>query len=63
MGDGLTIGKLAQQAGVNIQTIRYYQRRGLLEEPAKPLAAYRRYSVDTVRRVRFIKRATSGLHS
>ncbi len=33
----LTIGKLAQAAGVNVETIRYYQRRGLLEEPTKPL--------------------------
>ncbi len=33
----LTIGKLADAAGVNIETIRYYQRRGLLDEPPKPL--------------------------
>jgi MerR family mercuric resistance operon transcriptional regulator len=53
----LTIGKLAVAAGVNIETIRYYQRRDLLDEPAKPLGGHRRYSTETVRRVRFIKRA------
>ncbi len=53
----LTIGKLAEAAGVNIETIRYYQRLGLLEEPAKPLGGHRRYTVSDARRVRFIKRA------
>lgn len=53
----LTIGKLADAAGVNIETIRYYQRRGLLDEPPKPLGGHRRYSGDQVKRVRFIKRA------
>ncbi|MDE1900996.1 MAG: Hg(II)-responsive transcriptional regulator [Alphaproteobacteria bacterium] len=53
----LTIGSLAQAAGVNIATIRYYQRRGLLEEPDRPLRGYRRYPVDMAKRVRFIKRA------
>lgn len=53
----LTIGKLAEEAGVNIETIRYYQRRGLLDEPAKPLGGHRRYSVEQAKRLRFIKRA------
>ncbi|WP_428623093.1 Hg(II)-responsive transcriptional regulator [Sedimenticola sp.] len=53
----LTIGKLAQAAGVNIETIRYYQRRGLLDIPAKPLGGHRRYSAEHTKRVRFIKRA------
>jgi|SRR5882724_1808269 len=53
----LTIGKLADAAGVNVETIRYYQRRGLLEEPAKPLGGHRRYSTQISKRVRFIKRA------
>jgi MerR family mercuric resistance operon transcriptional regulator len=57
MRGDLTIGKLAEQAGVNVETIRYYQRRGLLDEPKKPLDGYRRYSSDTTKRVRFIKRA------
>lgn len=57
MATDLTIGKLAKSAGVNIETIRYYQRRGLLDEPPKPLGGHRRYSADQTRRVRFIKRA------
>jgi MerR family mercuric resistance operon transcriptional regulator len=57
MSGELTIGQLAQTAGVNVETIRYYQRRGLLDEPDKPLGGHRRYSADAVKRVRFIKRA------
>ena len=57
MATELTIGKLADAAGVNVETIRYYQRRGLLEEPPKPLGGHRRYSADQIKRVRFIKRA------
>lgn len=53
----LTIGKLADAAGVNIETIRYYQRRGLLDEPPKPLGGHRRYAPEQAKRVRFIKRA------
>src|SRR5579863_2004932 len=57
MAADLTIGKLASAAGVNLETIRYYQRRGLLEEPAKPYGGHRRYPAGVVKRVRFIKRA------
>ncbi|MBI3146110.1 MAG: Hg(II)-responsive transcriptional regulator [Pseudogulbenkiania sp.] len=57
MADELTIGRLAAAAGVNVETIRYYQRRGLLDQPDKPLGAYRRYPAEVVQRVRFIKRA------
>lgn len=53
----LTIGGLADEAGVNVETIRYYQRRGLIPEPDKPVNGHRRYSADAVKRVRFIKRA------
>ena len=53
----LTIGRLADEAGVNVETIRYYQRRGLMPEPAKPSSGQRRYTADAVRRLRFIKRA------
>jgi MerR family mercuric resistance operon transcriptional regulator len=53
----LTIGKLAERAGVNVETIRYYQRRGLLDEPKKPLGGYRHYAADVAKRVRFIRRA------
>ena len=57
MAEELTIGLLARAAEVNVETIRYYQRRGLLEEPVKPPRGRRRYSGVAVRRVRFIKRA------
>jgi MerR family transcriptional regulator, mercuric resistance operon regulatory protein len=57
VSEELTIGKLAQRAGVNIQTIRYYQRRGLMEEPRKPLGGYRRYPASMAKRLHFIKRA------
>lgn len=53
----LTIGKLAAAAGVTIETIRYYQRRGLLDEPPKPFGGQRRYPLEMVKQVRFIKRA------
>ncbi|WP_419599976.1 MerR family transcriptional regulator [Thiolapillus sp.] len=53
----LTIGKLAKQAGVTIETIRYYQRKGLLQEPEKPLYGYRQYPPEAVARIKFIKRA------
>lgn len=53
---GLTIGKLARQANVNIETIRYYQRVGLIQEPTKPLDGYQRYLPETVACVCFIKR-------
>ncbi len=54
---GLTIGVLAGQAGVNVETIRYYQRIGLLHEPPKPAQGYRRYPQQVVSRIHFIKRA------
>lgn len=57
MSDSLTIGTVAKRSGVNVETIRYYQRRHLLHEPSKPSRGYRLYSSETVRRVRFIKRA------
>lgn len=57
MNEELSIGRLAEAAGVNVETIRYYQRRGLLKEPAKPIGGHRRYSFAAARRVRFIKRA------
>ncbi|MDD5410369.1 MAG: MerR family transcriptional regulator [Methylobacter sp.] len=53
----LTIGKLAKQADVTIETIRYYQRIGLLKEPDKPDNGYRQYTDDAIARIRFIKRA------
>jgi Hg(II)-responsive transcriptional regulator len=50
-------GQVADQAGVNIQTLRYYERRGLLREPPRQDSGYRSYGVDAVGVVRFIKRA------
>lgn len=57
MTSELTIGRLAGEAGVNVETIRYYQRRGLMAEPDKPTSGHRRYASDAIKRVRFIKRA------
>lgn len=57
MASELTIGRLARVAGVNVETVRYYQRVGLIHEPPRPPEGYRRYSPDTVDRIRFIKRA------
>jgi MerR family mercuric resistance operon transcriptional regulator len=57
MAQPLTIGRLAKLAEVNVESVRYYQRRGLLAEPAKPQGGYRRYPADAVKRIRFIKRA------
>ena len=53
----LSIGRLAETAGVNVETIRYYQRRGLLDQPARLAGHHRRYPLATISRVRFIKRA------
>jgi MerR family mercuric resistance operon transcriptional regulator len=55
MGAQFTIGILAKQAGINVETIRFYQRRGLIEEPEKPLGGIRRYTQMHARRIRFIK--------
>jgi Hg(II)-responsive transcriptional regulator len=49
--------EVASEAGVNVQTLRYYERRGLLPEPARRPSGYRDYAPSTVQRVRFIKRA------
>jgi len=57
MVERCTIGTLARRAGVNVETIRYYQRRGLVPEPAKPLGGIRNYAPEHVQRLRFIKRA------
>ena len=52
-----TIGELAKAAGVNVETIRYYQRRGLLKTPQKPLTGQRHYSEAALRQINFIRRA------
>lgn len=51
----LTIGALAEAAAVNVETIRFYQRKGLLSEPQRPQGSIRRYASATLSRVRFIK--------
>ena len=53
----LTIGKLAKKAEVNIETIRYYERRGLISKPPRPHSGYRQYPDETFKRIDFIKRA------
>jgi len=53
----LTTGALAKQANVNIETIRYYERRGLIPEPARSESGYRKYPLETVQRIVFIKHA------
>lgn len=54
---GLKIGELARRTGVNVQTVRYYERRGILAEPPRTDSGYRQYRPEAVRRIRFIKRA------
>src|SRR5512135_2615425 len=54
---GLTIGELAKSAEVPIDTVRYYERNGLIPEPPRRESGYRQYPADTVRRLRFIRRA------
>jgi DNA-binding transcriptional MerR regulator len=53
----MRIGEVAAAAGCSIQTLRYYERRGLLQAPERTAAGYRQYPPDTVRLIRFIKRA------
>jgi MerR family transcriptional regulator, copper efflux regulator len=53
----LTIGELAARARVNVQTVRYYERRGLVLPPARNRAGYRQYSLEAADRIRFIRRA------
>ena len=55
--EALKVGGVAKQAGVNLQTMHYYERRGLLPKPPRTALNYRAHPEDTVRRVRFIKRA------
>ena len=52
-----TIGRLANAAGVNVETVRYYQRIGLIDEPKKPKQGFRKYPNKTLEQIRFVKRA------
>ncbi|MBL38075.1 MAG: MerR family transcriptional regulator [Xanthomonadales bacterium] len=55
--DGMTIGALARAAEVGVETVRYYQRRGLINEPERPYGGIRRYCEPDLRRLRFIRHA------
>ncbi len=55
--NSLKTGELAKQAGVNVETLRFYEREGLLVEPPRRASGYREYPPDTVQRIRFIQRA------
>lgn len=53
----MTIGRVAKLAGVGVETIRFYEREGLIEEPPRRASGYRQYPTDTVDQLRFIRRA------
>ncbi|PKF49940.1 Hg(II)-responsive transcriptional regulator [Enterovibrio nigricans] len=53
----LTIGKLADAAGVHVETIRFYERKGLIIQPLKPVEGFRQYPSESLQRIHFIKRA------
>lgn len=53
----MTIGRIARAAGAGIETIRFYEREGLLEKPARTASGYRHYRPDVVARLRFIRQA------
>ena len=53
----LTIGTVARQAGVGVETIRFYERVGLIEDPPRRESGYRQYPEEAVARVRFVRRA------
>jgi MerR family copper efflux transcriptional regulator len=53
----LTIGEVASRAGIGVETIRFYERRGLLSEPARNPSGYRQYQEEDIARLFFIKRA------
>ena len=55
--ESLTIGQLARKAGVGIETVRYYERRGLIQEPPRMESGYREFPTEAVDQLRFIRRA------
>ena len=62
-GRSYTIASLAEAAGVGVETVRYYERRGLVAQPKRVAGSYRRYGADHVHRIRFIRRAQElGFH-
>ncbi|WP_407270650.1 MerR family transcriptional regulator [Radiobacillus sp. PE A8.2] len=54
---GLAISEVARVCGVNIETIRYYEKRGLIQEPPRTASGYRSFSKEVIERINFIKRA------
>jgi MerR family transcriptional regulator, copper efflux regulator len=54
---GMTIGQVARRAGVGIETVRFYERRGLIAKPPRPNGGFRHYADDVVGRIRFIREA------
>lgn len=57
MAETLRVGEVARRTGVSVETVRYYEREGILEPPARRSSGYRAYPAEAVRRVRFVKRA------
>lgn len=55
--NSMTIGNVAKRAGVGVETLRFYEREGLIDEPPRRASGYRQYPTDTVDRVRFIRHA------
>lgn len=53
----LTIGQVARQAGIGVETVRYYEREGLIPPPPRSASGYRHYPADSVRRLAFIRQA------
>jgi len=53
----LTIGEVAKRSGVGIETIRFYERKGLIDDPPRRLSGYRQYPKETIDRLRFIRKA------
>ena len=53
----MTIGQIAREAGIGVETIRFYEREGLLERPARRQSGYRQFEPDAIARLRFIKQA------
>ena len=54
---GLTIGQVARAAGIGVETVRFYERQGVLAPPPRTGSGYRQYAADTVGRLRFVRRA------
>ncbi len=57
MLDGLKIGQVAKLAEISVETVRYYERQGLLENPPRKESGYRQYPPEAISRIRFIKKA------